>query len=136
MLDRGLTKVGAAQALGWSEAKVSQRARLLALPDDVARAFGDGWLSMGCLDFTLGFYERFPDHATVLARYLIHAARESGRVNSMTGHDLSWQFSHATEWARHEGVDGGDLIRTARDVQPARLRRGRRRRVAHQGEGP
>jgi hypothetical protein len=44
---------------------------------------------MSSLDFVLGFHERFPAHATLLARYLIDAARESGRANSMEAHDLA-----------------------------------------------
>jgi ParB/RepB/Spo0J family partition protein len=110
MLDRGLTKAGAAQALGWSEAKVGQRARLLALPDDVARGFGEGHLSMGSLDFTLAFHDQFPAHATVMVRYLLHAARESGRVNTVGAHDLSWTFVHAVRWAEQNDVAGADLV--------------------------
>jgi hypothetical protein len=110
MLDRGLTEDGAAQALGWPRQRVAQRAKLLALPDDVARAFGDGSLTMSSLDFVLAFHERFAAHATLLARYLIEAARESGRANSIEGHDLAWRFGHARDWAQSSGVDGAQLF--------------------------
>jgi ParB/RepB/Spo0J family partition protein len=110
MLDRGLTEEGAAQALGWPRQRVAQRAKLLALPDDVARAFGDGWLTLSSLEFLLDFHERFPAHAALLARYLIHAARESGRANSVGGYDLAWSFGHARRWAQSSGVDGAELF--------------------------
>jgi ParB/RepB/Spo0J family partition protein len=110
MLDRGLTEEGAAQALGWPRQRVVQRAKLLALPDDVARAFGDGRLTLSSLDFLLVFHWRFPAHAALLARYLIHAGRESGRATSVGGYDLAWSFGHARRWAQSNGVDGAELF--------------------------
>jgi hypothetical protein len=112
MLDRGLTDHGAAQALGWPKQRVTQRAKLLALPDDVAHAFGEGWLAMSSLDFTLAFHERFPGHCTLLARYLIHAAKDANRVNRLEGHDLAWQFRNAQRWAKDNEVDGAELFMT------------------------
>jgi ParB/RepB/Spo0J family partition protein len=110
MLDQGLTEEGAAQALGWPRQRVTQRAKLLALPDDVARAFGAGWLAMSSLDFTLGFHQGFPGHCALLARYLIHAAKETDRVNRVDGHDLAWQFRNAQQWAHETGVEGSELF--------------------------
>jgi hypothetical protein len=110
MLDRGLTEDGAAQALGWSKQRVTQRAKLLALPDDVARAFGEGWLAMSSLEFTLALHERCPGHCALLARYLIDAARESGRVNRLDGHDLAWQFQNAQRWAEDRGDEDARLF--------------------------
>jgi ParB/RepB/Spo0J family partition protein len=112
MLDRGLTDDGAAQALGWPKQRVTQRAKLLALPDDIAQAFGEGWLAMSSLDFTLAVHERFPGHCALLARYLIQAAKDANRVNRLDGHDLTWQFHNAQRWAKDNDVDGAELFMT------------------------
>jgi ParB family chromosome partitioning protein len=110
MVDRGLTEDGAAQALGWPKHRVTQRAKLLSLPDDVAQAFGEGRLAMSSLDFTLAVHESFPGHCALLARYLVAAATESDRVNRLDAHDLAWQFRTAQRWAEDNGVDGGELF--------------------------
>jgi hypothetical protein len=42
MLDRGYTEDGAAQALGWPEARVTARVKMLALPDRAIELVGAG----------------------------------------------------------------------------------------------
>lgn len=71
MLDRGLTEDGAADALGWPRRRVTQRAKLLALPDDVARGFGDGRIALTDLDTLLAVHGQAPGVALVLGRYLL-----------------------------------------------------------------
>jgi hypothetical protein len=50
MLQRGLTHDGAAQALGWSRAKVSARVKLLELPDAAREMVGAGRIPVSCVD--------------------------------------------------------------------------------------
>jgi len=50
MLDRGLTVDGAAQALGWSRARVTARVRLLELPEPAQRMIGDGRLPLSSIE--------------------------------------------------------------------------------------
>jgi hypothetical protein len=52
----------------------------------------------------------FPGHCALLARYLIDAAKESGRVNRLDGHDLAWQFRNAQQWAKDNDMDGAELF--------------------------
>jgi ParB/RepB/Spo0J family partition protein len=50
MRDSGLSADGAAQALGWSKAKVTHRTRLLELPVAAQRLIGDGILAVSAIE--------------------------------------------------------------------------------------
>jgi hypothetical protein len=50
MLDRGLTRDGAAQALGWTRARVSARVKLLELPEAAQDMIGAGRLPVSSVD--------------------------------------------------------------------------------------
>lgn len=114
MLDRGLTVDGAAQALGWAKARVTARAKLLELPDDVAAGFGTGHLPLSALSGLLAFHAAFPLHAELVARYALHAARQAGAVGRISFG--AWEFDRAVEWAKDSDDEHvrslGDLVFT------------------------
>ena len=89
MLERGLTEEGAARALGWSRRSVTQRAKLLSLPDDVARGLGDGRIALADLETLLAIHARFPRIGALLGRYLLE------RANGSAMHDPTWTLSNA-----------------------------------------
>jgi hypothetical protein len=50
MLDKGLTEDGAAQALGWSRARVTARIKLLDLPERAQQLVGAGTIALSAVD--------------------------------------------------------------------------------------
>jgi ParB family transcriptional regulator, chromosome partitioning protein len=50
MLQRGLTEDGAAQALGWSRARVTARMKLLELPEQAQQLVGSGVVALGAVE--------------------------------------------------------------------------------------
>ena len=50
MLARGLTEDGAAQALGWSKARVTARIKILELPERAQQLIGAGAIALSAVD--------------------------------------------------------------------------------------
>ena len=126
MLDRGLTADGAATALGWAKRRVTQRAKLVALPDDVARGFGDGRIALADLDTLLAVHAQSPAVAHVLGRYLLEHAQ--GTAMREAGWTLQSALREQTEvFAVRLGAFGlddyvsaaGGLQRTKKAVREA-----------------
>jgi hypothetical protein len=72
MLARGLTEDGAAQALGWSRARVTARIKILELPERAQQLIGAGAIALSAVDQLRAIGAVAPDLLDALIAYLDH----------------------------------------------------------------
>jgi ParB/RepB/Spo0J family partition protein len=97
MLTKGLTAAGAAQALGWPAQRVSDRIKLLELPEKAQRMIGAGELPLAAVDPLRGI----GDVSRELLEALIDFVEGDERYLAELAHDIPRVIRHA--------VDFGDL---------------------------
>jgi hypothetical protein len=90
MLARGLTEDGAAQALGWSKARVTARVKILALPETAQALVGTGEIPVRGIDALLEIQAVSPELAALVAEVVAEAAAEGNALGEQLAHDPGW----------------------------------------------
>src|SRR5215204_4139951 len=70
MLDRGLSEDGAAQALGWPNARVTARVKILELPERAQQLIGEGVINLAAVDQLRAIGSVAPDLLEAVIAYL------------------------------------------------------------------
>jgi hypothetical protein len=90
MLARGLTEDGAAQALGWSKARVTARVKILGLPETAQALVGTGEIPVRGIDVLLKIQAVSPQLAALVAEVVAEAAAEGNALGEQLAHDPGW----------------------------------------------
>lgn len=89
MLASGLTEKGAAQALGWTKRRVTERQKILALPEKIRLLFGNPEVPVGCAAPLGEIAAKAPRIAAFVARTLAKDIEQARRFAREPGHWLT-----------------------------------------------
>jgi ParB/RepB/Spo0J family partition protein len=107
MLEDGYTQDGAAQALGWSKARVTARVKLLQLPEAAQRMIGDGRIALAGIDHLLAVGRVSPPLLDAVVAFMAQDGSE--RASSRVVREPAWVIGQAL----HAGELAGDVFAEA-----------------------
>jgi ParB/RepB/Spo0J family partition protein len=96
MFDEGYTADGAAQALGWTRARVTARAKILKLPDVGQRLVGSGEIPLGAIDNLLAVAAVSP----AITQALVDAVATERFAGSQIAGNPGWAIGQALRGAK------------------------------------